>query len=80
MSIGDTNVSHPVIIYDAEEVFGSCTLTGIENLLTPCVSKKSIYCTAKCLNAVLNEQVRQTESGEHDPDKLADITTSVIVG
>eukprot|EP01083_Nonionella_stella_P234669 825889_1 len=62
------------VLYDVSEVFGCCTLTGIENLLTPDISEKSIKCIARCRRAVLKEQARQIDSGDHDPDKLATVS------
>lgn len=58
---------------DNEEVFGGCVMTGIENLLTPRIIKKSHACMTKRRNAVLSEQEheRQNQVGERDPYKLA---------
>ena len=56
---------------DAKVVFQGCEFTGIENLLTPGLMKKTMACKRGCWNAVLDEQERQDASGYCDPDRLA---------
>lgn len=49
--------------------------TGIENVLTPKLVKKSKLRRVCCWNAVLGEQERQYSYGEYDPVKLAKQST-----
>ena len=46
-------------------------LTGIENLLTPGLVKRTMALKRGCWNAVLDEQDRQDACGYCDPDRLA---------
>ena len=56
---------------DANVVFQGCEFTGIENILTPGLMKKTMALKRGCLNAALDEQDRQDASGYCDPDGLA---------
>ena len=57
---------------DARAAFQGCgELTGIENLLTPGLARKTMACRIGCLNAVLDEQARQDASGCCDPNRIA---------
>ena len=56
---------------DARVVFQGHNLTGIENLLTPSLVRKSMACKAGYRDAILDEQDRQDASGCYDPIKLA---------
>ena len=56
---------------DARAVFQGCELTGIENLLTPGLVKRTMALKRGCWNAVLDEQDRQDACGYCDPDRLA---------
>ena len=71
----DMHVKHLSLVngteVDARVVFQGCELTGIENLLTPGLVKRTMACKRGCWNAVLDEQERQDASGCHDPDRIA---------
>ena len=54
--------------YDANVLFQGCEFTGIENLLTPSLMKKTMAIKRRCWDAVLDEQERQDASGYCDPD------------
>ena len=56
---------------DARAAFQGCELTGIENLLTPCLARKTMACKKGCWNAVLDEQEKQDASGCCDADGIA---------
>ena len=56
---------------DAKVAFQGCELTGMENLLTPGLTKKSMARKRGCWDAVLDEQEKQDTSGRYDPDRLA---------
>ena len=56
---------------DARAAFQGCELTGIENLLTPGLARKTMACKKGCWNAVLDEQERQDASGCCDPNRIA---------
>ena len=56
---------------DAKVVFQGCEFTGIENLLTPSLMKKTMALKRRCWDAVLDEQEKQDASGYCDPDRLA---------
>mmetsp|Transcript_33258 Transcript_33258/g.59894 ORF Transcript_33258/g.59894 Transcript_33258/m.59894 type:complete len:163 (+) Transcript_33258:123-611(+) len=58
-------------LVDGAEALEDCVTTGIENLLTSSITKKSKARRAQCSNAVLDEQERQDSSGEYDSIKLA---------
>ena len=49
-------------------------LTGIENILTPAIIKRTRSCRAQYTNAVLDEQERQDSAGLYDADRLACIS------
>ena len=74
-AIQDMHMRHLSLVngteVDARVVFQGCELTGIENLLTPGLVKRTIACKRGCWNAVLDEQDRQDASGCHDPDRIA---------
>eukprot|EP00571_Detonula_confervacea_P015126 CAMPEP_0172308120 /NCGR_PEP_ID=MMETSP1058-20130122/8824_1 /TAXON_ID=83371 /ORGANISM="Detonula confervacea, Strain CCMP 353" /LENGTH=165 /DNA_ID=CAMNT_0013020477 /DNA_START=19 /DNA_END=513 /DNA_ORIENTATION=- len=53
------------------DIFNDCSLTGIENLLTPAILEKITRHRRGCLAAVLGEQSRQGAAGEYDPYTLA---------
>lgn len=60
---------------DSDDIFQGCVLTGVENLLTPTIMKKSVARRVGRLQAVLDEQDRQVEEqGYCDPDKLASVS------
>lgn len=54
-----------------EDELASDTLTGIENLLTPSMIKKTLRCRERCFSAVFKEQTKQIESGCYDPERIA---------
>ena len=56
---------------DAKVAYQGCELTGMENLLTPGLTKKSMARKRGCWDAVLDEQEKQDASGRYDPDRLA---------
>ena len=56
---------------DARAVFQGCELTGIENLLTPGLVKRTMALKRGCWDAVLDEQEKQDAAGCHDPDRIA---------
>ena len=45
--------------------------TGIENLLTPGITKKVRAAREQCWDSILMEQARQDATGERNPDKLS---------
>lgn len=65
---------------DDDEGFRSCTLIGIENILTPDIVEKLVIRRTECIRAVLDEQARQDDSGEYDPDRLAHLSLIRSVG
>ncbi|KAL9179080.1 hypothetical protein ACHAXT_000122 [Thalassiosira profunda] len=50
-----------------------CSITGVENFLTPSLCQKSKICKGERRLAVMNEQFRQRMCGEDDPERLAKI-------
>ena len=59
---------------DVADELDSCTLVGIENMLSPNIIKKTRASIMQCRRAVLDEQARQDESNhEYDPDRLASV-------
>ena len=60
-----TNDSNAAASFDRD------TLTGIENLLTPALFKRTRASQVNCVRAVLKEQARQALTGEYDPVKIA---------
>ena len=65
------SLSRPSNQVDGADALEDCVMTGIENLLTPRIIKKSKARRSQCLSAVLEEQKRQDSSGEYDPIELA---------
>jgi hypothetical protein len=57
-----------------DDEFGSCSLTGIENLLSQDIVEKIERCRDECVCAVLKEQASQASSGLIDPERLARVS------
>ena len=60
--------------FDEGGLMASCHLTGIENMITPCIEETSRKCALDCVNSVLDEQSRQRRLGRCNPDLLAQIS------
>ena len=74
-AIQDMHIRHLSLVngteVDARVVFQGCELTGIENLLTPGLVKRTMALKRGCWDAVLDEQDRQDASECRDPDRIA---------
>ena len=74
-AVRDVHTRHLSLLNDAEvdarAAFQGCELTGIENLLTLGMVRKTMACRNGCWNAVLDEQERQYASGCCDPNRIA---------
>lgn len=53
------------------EDFDTCTLIGIEHLLSPNLIEQGMMAKKECRRAVFAEQSRQAQLGERDASKLA---------